>query len=816
MIRDADCTRCPLHAEAHGEDRCVVGKGAPARLMVITKFPAQRAKIRSLLTSVGITEQFYLTSAVKCRTWTLQPDKADIKACRHYLAQELEKLNPEWVLTFGNEALLASTGHSGIMKHRGKVYPIKGHKARSVGTLSPAMVDMQPGYEAGFRADLRMFAALLAGVADEQYPKVPYRRAKTLKDVEELCNYLDIAHGVSVDIETNMFDEWKPDARMVSIAFTMWAKGDTDPRMVWAVPLWHPESPFEDNWESILKTIGPSLCDVPVRIPHNGKFDGRWLIEFGVPITFTFDTMLAAHLIEENRSKSLENLCREELLIPSWKIPTKNLIGEPLLKVLNYNARDTLNTARLYFILRKHLKADSGLNRLFQVLMMPASNLFMKVERTGVWIDRAKLHDHWDIVKAELARIDDALMEWVPAEWPDYINGKGVNFNPSQFLRWWLFEYLELPVFARSPKTGNPSLAETVMFQLRGKHPVIELLLERTKWVKYNSCFFSAYDELMDSDDRIHTTFKLTGTRTGRLSSGKADETKVQAKPERGVNMQQVPRDLFVRGVIGSAPRYWFVSSDYSQVEFRLSAMLAHAQSVIDLYAAGKDVHLVMASRLTGKPENEVTKEERKRAKWVNFGFIFGMQWRTFIDTVWRGYQIKITEEEAKAARKTFFRTFPEFLTWHETQRRFAREHGYVTNLLGRVRHLPNIASNNKSIRAEAERQAINSPVQSLASDLTLFSVLKVNDHFTYRGMKSRVIGTVHDEALYEIPESEMADALPIIHHTMENLPLRRFFGVELTVPIIANVKASRHWDCDPDGNELKELSVDEIYNWTA
>lgn len=811
MIRDPECTLCPMHLEAYGEDRCVTGlvpRKRP-RLLVVTKFPAQYEQIQQLLKSAWINEPFALTSAIKCRTWTLTPSKKDVKTCRHYLTQELEKFDPEWILTLGNEALQAVTGHSGIMKHRGKVYPVKGFRAQAMGTLSPAHVNISPGYEKGFRGDLRLFNSLLLGVNDKLRPKVPFKRAMTAEDLPQLNTDLYNCHGVSVDIETNAFEEYKPDSRMVSIAFTLWDKDSRDPTKIWALPLYHPESPFRHKWETVLKYVGRALVNVPVRIAHNGKFDGRWLVQFGVPITFTFDTMLAAHLLDENRSKSLESLSREELVIPTWKIPTKDLLNKPLGQVLKYNAEDTLNTARLYFVLRDELKQHPNLARIFMLLMMPASNQFIHVERAGVWIDRDILHANWEIVKENLKRVTDQLMAYVPEKHPF-----DVSFNASHFLRWLLFEHLELPVLKTSPKSGQPSLAEEVIIQL--DHPIIGLLLERTKWSRYDRAFFGAYDELMDENDRIHTTFRLHGTVTGRLSSGKADAEKVQARVERGVNLQQTPRDRFIRGVYGSPPGYTFISSDYSQVEFRLAAMLADAQSVVQLYASGQDVHLVMAQRLTGKPAHEITKEERKRAKWINFGFVYGMGWATFIDTVWRGYQVRVSEAEAKIARRTFFQTFPEFLAWHERQREFARQHGYVTSLLGRVRHLPNIRSSSKTIKAEAERQAINSPVQSLASDMTLLSTLLVTEELRASNVDGRLIGTVHDEALYEVADRDLPRALPIIHSTMENLPLQRMFGVKLTVPIVANIKASRHWDTDDEGGELKELTEEEIYSYAA
>lgn len=814
MIRDPDCTRCPMHLEAYGEDRCVIGSSTvkSPRLLVVTKFPAQRSQIRTMLRAAGITDAFALTSAIKCRTWTLAPSKTDVKTCRHYLTQELEKLDPEWILTLGNEALQSVTGHSGIMKHRGKVYPVKGFRAQSMGTLSPSHVNINPGMEKGFRADLKLFNALLEGRADKLHRKIPYRRARTAEDLPQLNTDLYNAHGVAIDIESNGFEEWKPDSKMISIAFTLWDKESTDPTKIWAVPLYHPESPFRDKWEAVLRYIGKAAMGVPVRVGHNSKFDGRWLTQFGVPITFTFDTLLGAHILDENRSKSLESLSREELTIPTWKIPTKDLLDKPLGTVLKYNAEDTLNTARLYFVEREEMKKHPNLARLFVKILMPASNQFIHVERRGVWVDREVLHKHWAEARATLKEITDKLESYIP---PDH-HFKNVSFNASHFLRWWLFEYLELPVLKKSPKTSQPSLAEDVIIQLKDMHPVIPLLLERTKWSRYDRAFFGAYDELMDSDDRIHTTYRLHGTVTGRLSSGKADYEKVQAKIERGVNLQQVPRDRFVRGALGAALGYSLATADYSQVEFRLGAMLANAQSVVELYASGKDVHLVMAQRLTGKSPHEILKEERKRAKWVNFGFLYGMGWQTFIETVWRGYQVRVSEAEAKLARRTFFATFPEFLTWHERQREFARKHGYVESLLGRVRHLPNIRSVSKTVRAEAERQAINSPVQSLASDMTLLSTLLVSEELRAQNIDAHVIGTVHDEALYEIADADLPRALPIIHRTMEHLPLQRMFGAKLTVPIVANVKVSRHWDTDDQGGELKELTEEEIYNYEA
>ena len=828
QVRNADCSLCRMAQEATGSDVCVTANGSHnARVLVVSKVPWSERNLKEIHTYLeragfDISECAF-TSAIKCRAWSIESNKTDLKTCKPYLEDEIRIIQPEVIIALGNEALLATTGKSGIMKHRGVTYDGP-HGAKVIATISPAMVHRNPGQKGGFEADLRYIAAVLSGrdLKTEHFPEV-YKIANTKADLKALCADLDDAHGVSFDIESTGFDEFAPDARVVCISFTLWGMLDDEPRTTWSLPLYHPESVWRKQWRSVLKIVGKHMSQRK-RIAHNGKFDCRWLRQFGWPaIDVTFDTMLAAHCLDENRPKGLKPLAQSLLGAPPWAISTKSLLDTPLDEVLEYCALDTFHAARLYFLFRGQLleKQNAKKARLFQRLLMPAANEFIETERHGVWVDKPKMMENWAIAQSELARIDAELRQWVPEEHPHIkrlksgvVKSDGVNFGPSDFLRWFVFDHLKLPILARGKPAddgtpGKPSVSEAVMLALKGRHPAVDLLLERTKWYKYCTAFFSAYAEQLDDNDRIHTNFKVTGTVTGRLSSGKADADKVTSKVQiRGVNLQQVPRDKMVRGIFGAPPGFRFVEFDYSQIELRIAAFLAREHTMLSLYNSGADIHMSMAMRLTGKPKAEVSSHERKMAKAVNFGFLYGMGATKFIGTALSNYGLHVSMEDAEAARNAFFDQFPELLPWHARQRALVRKYKRVQTPFGRVRHLPDIDSKDRKVAAEAERQAINSPVQGFASDLALLSFVLGARRLRDRGLSAFPIGTVHDAVNWQIPDEELSTALPIIKHTMENLPITRLFGIRLDIPIVADCKVGTRW------GGAQELTDEQVLNF--
>jgi len=802
-VRDpVGCTDCALSAE--GLDNCITAEGNEnADLLVLTRLPLgprNRAELFEYLAGAGIDPQAVaITSVTKCSAWgNGDATKADMKACRRHLLAEIDVIKPKWVLALGGEALFTAAGRSGIMKYRGQVFEFKDRPdVKVIATISPSMVFRNPGLRGGFMADLAYINRMSKGEksSDALVPK-RVRMLMTKAGLQALTDTLKLCEGYAFDIETTGFDEFKPDGKIISLSLSTWMPGDTGPTECWVIPLYHPESPWKTRWKQVLEAIAPALKLPRRRVAHNGKFDLRWLRHFGARFSLTFDTMLAAHLLNENRPKSLESLSRELLGVEPWKIDNTTLINEPLKKVARYNGRDTWNTAGLYFILRKQLMEQQRLAVLMQRMMVPASEVFTDIERHGIFVDVPLMDERAHITKSELKAINDQLMEWVPdqSEWP--ANVKEVNFNASNFSRWWIFDWLELPVLARG-KSGDPSMAEGVMSKLKADHPhkVIDLMLDRVKWNKYDTSFFSAYQEQVDENDRIHTTFKLTGTVTGRLSSGKGDQDKVTGRVQnRGVNLQQVPRDAFVRGIFGAAPGWAFIECDYSQVELRVAAFLANETTMKHLYNTGQDIHMTMAMRMTGKPAHLVTKDERKKAKAVNFGFLYGMGWLKFISTAWENYGVVVTEEEAKAFRKAFFDEFPLLMRWHAKQRMMAHKYGRVESPIGRVRHLPDINSSDSGVVKEAERQAINSPVQSFASDMAVMALVLIDKELKRRGLRARSVGTVHDAINFECPEDELEEVVPLIKHYMENVPLEEWFGVHLDIPIIGDVKIGRRW----------------------
>lgn len=813
-IRDQHCTMCARSAWITPKDVCIVPQNVQSDVLVVTKSPIgdrARTEILELLKAVHITDRVAFVSAIKCATED-DPSRTELKICQAYLDDEIAAIQPRWVLALGNEALQGTVGRSGIMKYRGHIFDRKDGR-KVFATISPSMVYRNPGYRGGFQADLNFFGRNVNGdTKDEVLPHI--EQIMSMPQFHALEQAMREASHVSFDVETNGFDEFKFDGLILTIAFTL-ENAKTGELSVWALPLAHPESPFRLIWKKVLRKISKLFDYIPKAIAHNGKFDCRWLRQFGSNRKLTFDTMLAAHLLDENRPKGLKPLAQQILGCQPWAINTGELSTTPLPEVCLYNGLDTFYTHGLYKHFRKELLAKPRLARILAKILVPVSEAYTVSERKGVWIDTCQLATNKKIAEDTLEDLHQSLMEYVPdrSEWPDGI--KEVNFNASNFLRWFLFDYLQFPVLARGKPTesnpmGAPSVAESVIQKLArdNPHPVCQLLLQRVTWFKQYTGFLRPYTEMVDHNDRLHTTFKIVGAVTGRTASGKTEEDQVvtRTKP-RGVNLQQVPRDPFIRGLFGAPPGSFFVEADYSQVELRVAAFLARERNMLHLYATGQDIHMAMAMRMTGKPAHLVTKEERKKAKAVNFGFLYGMGISKFIETAFNNYGVSVTEDESALSRKAFFDQFPDLLKWHARQRALAKKYGRVESPLGRIRHLPDIESPNQNIRAEAERQAINSPVQGFASDLALLSLISVMRTFEEMGLKSFAIGTVHDAINFEVPREELPIVLPIIKHTMENLPLDKLFGLHLDVPIIADLKVGSRW------GSAKELDNDIVFN---
>lgn len=825
-----DCTACKLHRGI--ESVCEPGFGPPrADIMVVSKMPnSQRyqSALEEDLALAGVDlKRVWWATALKCRNFEANASNPDVKACRQYLDAEIAQINPKFILSLGNEALLSTTGHSGITKYRGKA--IERNGVQIFPTISPSAVLARPQNRPGYQADMKFFASLVNGQQAEGVEIIDAKIIETKRDLAQLMSRLKQSTLIYFDIETNIvpLQEFDPRARIISLCGTYMFEGEL---RGFKLPLFHPESPWRTTWRAVLRHLVPIIARIKIRIAHNGKFDCRWLRKFsGVKLELSFDTMLAVHLLDENVQKSLKAQGQMRLGVAPWGVDTKNLLDMPLHEVLDYNFLDTFYGYLIYLQLRQELIDQPRLLRIFMKLMVPASNDLTASEGVGVWLDIDRLRERTPMAQEKLDAVEAKVREYIPDPsidtWPTNKAGKkvAVNLNASIFARWLLFEHLGLPVLARGKEKpdgspGDPSMAEGVLLLLNDRpdaHPVVQHLLDRVEWQKTMSSFFGPYHELYDENQRVHTSFKLYGTVTGRLSSGKEDASKLSGRTSklRGVNLQQVPRNPFIRGLFGAAPGRTWIEADFSQVELRVAAFIAKERMMMSLYRQGADIHMVTAMRMTGKSAKYITKEERKKAKPVNFGFLYGMGWMKFIVTAFNNYGVKFSEYEAKAYRRAYFDLYPDLLTWHDRQRRLVHANGRVQSPIGRIRHLPDINSPEQGVRAEAERQAINSPVQGLASDMALAGMILFNQRLVERDLHERVavLGLVHDAVNVEADDEVAVEAAQLLVESLEDMDnMRRLFGLEMTVPILADCKMGRHW------GDSKEVERETLFDSSA
>ena len=783
-IREPNCTLCSLHEDA--EHVCLMGDGTKhAKIMVVGEAPGAREDeehrafvgaagklLDEILREAGINRsECYITNAAKCRPPDNRtPTRTEVKTCsEEYLVREWQKVSPNFVLLLGNSALQAVLGKSGITKHRGT--PIQMGKATVLPTFHPAAALRNPSYGGPLRADVQRFARMVRGEA----AKAPPTRVRIIRNVAQfkwLRRQLMQADLISFDIETTGLDEQEEGSRIVSIGFS-WEEGQAA-----VLPLWHSQSKWTRRaYDTLLRALKPTLERKDAKyIAHNGKFDCRWLAHFGIYVNLTFDTMLAAHMLEENRAKGLKPLSQILLGADAYDIgeDVRDAYNAPLKRLCIYNGKDTDYTLRLYHLFKSQLKQEPRIARVFTKLMMPASNALTQVERIGLWVDGERLKKMKRKAVVSQAEARSKLLEYVPRSKRD-----SINFNSPQQLAKWLFEDLSLDPIEET-KTGAFSTKESVLLQLAKRHPAPAYLLSYRKWTKYLNTYLEPWDERRDHRSRIHTNYKLFGTVTGRLSSEKP-------------NLQQVPREGIMRTCFGAPPGWKFVEADYSQIELRIAAWLANEKNLIRAFINGEDNHLNRAVRITGKRPEDITKEERKKAKAVNFGFLYSMGAKKFVSYARDNYDVEVPLAEAEKIRKQYFKDYPALPRWHDRQRRLAHRYQRVTSPLGRVRHLPDVLSRDREVQAEAERQAINSPVQSCASDLMLMSLVRL--HSILKPSEARIVGTVHDALLFEVREDVLEEILPLIKEVMEDMDyVKRKFGAIVTVPIEAEIKVSQHW----------------------
>lgn len=451
------------------------------------------------------------------------------------------------------------------------------------------------------------------------------------------------------------------------------------------------------------------------------------------------------------------------------------------------------------------------LQNLYENLLHPVgSRILPKLEMDGMFVIKENLEPAREECRQKAAEVRSDILEYVPPEFVPNVKSKKTReagFNPgsSKQLGDVLFNYLGLKPYRYTAK-GDPSTDESTLKELSDAHPIVPPILKYRKWTKFDQ-FLTRWGMPIweggdcDPDGFIHPHYNMKPV-TGRLSS-------------EDPNLQQAPKDSMIRKCLGAPPGYLMLRIDYSQIELRVAAHYSQDPRMMQAYRNGEDLHSLTASQIAGldliefmrryKEGDEEMAKMRKNAKPVNFGFLFGMFPDKFIQYAKDEYGVIFTLKQAEAYREAYFRAYAGLLPWHEEQIAFVREHSYVRSFIGRVRHLHDIKALDWLKQKEAERQAINSPVQGLASDFILMSSIEIDKELpsttlvSYRGRPTRRLlpecrlsGLVHDEMLYIVKEDKVDYWKNKIIELMENPPLYRFTKEKFLVPIIA--------ECDPPG----------------
>ena len=503
---------------------------------------------------------------------------------------------------------------------------------------------------------------------------------------------------------------------------------------------------------------------------HNGKYDQVWCLEhYGVCPPVTWDTMLAEHLIDSEGPKSLKVLGAKYLGVSDWSVDVKNAADIPREDLYEYAAMDTAVTAE---VRRKQVCNE----RLLKDLLMPASKALTLAERSGVGLDRHGAVEARVELMRKAEEITAKVCQYGPCGTPNEISKL-------------LYGTLGLPVLERTD-TGKPRVTGAILKRL--DHPVASMLAERQKIRKGISAFLTPWLRATDGqvDARLYSTFRLAGTATGRLSSGGAEGS-------AGINLQQIPRDKRFKRLIKAREGYTLAELDYSQIELRVAAHLANEETMLEIYRRGGDIHTATAMAVTGK--DSVGKSDRTKAKAVNFGFLYGMSAASFKDYARGSYGVTLTDEEASEYRTRFFKKYAALPVWHRRTKDIAIKNGYVETLFGRHRYLDGLKYGYGPGKGAALRQAINTSVQSVASDMMILALGLIHRLIVCGDYDAKIVATVHDSVLLEISEDGAERVARKAKYIMEHLPLNHF-GVKLNVPIEAGLSMGRRW------GEMEEL----------
>ncbi len=581
---------------------------------------------------------------------------------------------------------------------------------------------------------------------------------------------LKAAELFAFDTETDSLDYMV--ANLVGLSFAI------DEGMAAYVPVAHDylDAPEQLDRDWVLEQLKPILeDDAQAKVGQNLKYDASVLARYGIEMKgIKYDTMLASYVYNSVGGKHdmdslalrfLQHSCIsfEQIVGKGKNQLTFNQIE--LEQASPYAAEDADVTLRLHNRLFANIEQDEKLKSVYEEIEMPLVPVLSRIERTGVLIDDMKLSAQSVEIAARLEELEQKAYEIAEQEF---------NMNSPKQLQAILFEKMGLPVVKKTP-SGTPSTNEEVLQELALDYPLPKLILEYRGLAKLKSTYTDKLPKMINpSTGRVHTSYHQAVTATGRLSSTDPNLQNIPIRNEEGRRIRQA----FV------APAgYKILAVDYSQIELRIMAHLSGDQALLDAFRDGKDIHAATAAEIMGVSIDQVSSEQRRRAKAVNFGLIYGMS------AFGLAKQLGIPRGEAQAYMDKYFERYPGVMQYMEDTRSAAADKGYVETIFGRRLHLPEIKSRNGMRRKAAERAAINAPMQGTAADIIKKAMLLVDQWIQEEGNgRVKLLMQVHDELVFEVEESSLSEIESKVQKLMES-------AAELKVPLVAEAGHGDNWD---------------------
>jgi len=704
--------------------------------------------LNKVLEEVGIDrDACYITNAVNCRPVPHRAPKAkEIVACRNRLIAEIRQRAPRMVVALGNAAVQALMGRHNMGDVHGTVNWCADVNAFVVPTYHPAAVLRSPGYYIDLIRDMQRAALylhekkVLTSVAQE----VEYVTLHNHDHVLELVERLESLSEVAVDVET------ASDGSLLCIGLA-----------------WRGDKAVVVTKDALVdKRTVPMLNSAlkgKVLIGHNLKFDVKQLWRAGVSdVRVGEDTMLMSYTLDERPGvHKLKPLVRQYLNVPDYDAPIREYYSHmedcPPIELWKYNAYDAAYTYALRNVLRRELDADG--TWLLHNVLYPAANVLACMEYTGIMVDREYLQGLASKLRDETQTLEQEMYHLI-----------GRQFNPrsQKQLAQLLYHDLRLPI-----PDGRWSTDKDALAVIQDFHPLPAKILEYRGKLKMLRTYVEALLDAADDEGRVHTNFNLHGTVTGRLSSSDP------------INLQNIPRTEEARNAFIATPGYTLVEADLSQAEVRVLAWYCKDPNLIKALAEGGDVHIRTACIMFRKKPKEVTKEMRQAAKRLSFATIYGQS----VEALAKELGVSVTE--AKELQEQFFSAFPRAREWIKAQQELALATGVVTTPFRRKRRFEYITRDNK---AEVLRQAVNAPIQSVASDITLSALIRVG-HKLGNNQNTRLLITVHDSILLETTEDPIEVARWMKQEMVGDV-------LDNTVPFDADVKIGPRW------GSLKEVEL--------